>query len=213
MARFRLALPLLLALAGPGVAMAKTPWEQLMGRKPQTWTAEDGRFSLDLPVGWVPTETEGGPTHFARTHDGTGVPAEVLVELRPLPPGVKSAHFDAHIQEEMKRRAPGYTVLGRSGLKMDGRDARQTHFRYRALDNTELHREVVQTTLVAGRTGVVLTFETLAGGRQLFEEELKLMIEGFALGGAPSAPSATKRSGGRRKIRAGEMINPNAVGY
>lgn len=192
-------------------AFGATPWEQLMGRKPRTWTAERGNFSLDLPVGWHAVEEEEVPVRFHRTDEGSGIPATVQVEVRPLPGTVKSKHFHNHILAETRKKARGFRRLDHEMRNVDGQDGHQTFFRYRVYGNTELSRDVVQTTYVTEDVGVIITFETVAGAKARFWEEVSLMLDGFHLGqaGGPSVDTKT----GRRRVRAGEMIHPDAVRY
>jgi hypothetical protein len=195
-------------------ALAKTPWEQLMGRKPKIWHDPKGRFSLDLPVGWeaFPDASESA-VRFVRPHPDTGLAAEVQVEMRALPPGVKAVHFDARVQAQNRERAPGYVVRDRVKTTVSGVPAVQTLFTYRARGNAELAREVVQTVLVAGERGFVITLETIEGTRRVFWEEFELMVEGFSAGRGGARASSDRTREKRRRIRAGEMINPDAVGY
>ncbi|MEO1234367.1 MAG: hypothetical protein AAFZ18_36295 [Myxococcota bacterium] len=207
--------PIVLAalLVSPEAA-AETPWEQLFGRKPNAWHDPAGRFSLDLPLGWKAHPGEAtAPVSFVRTRaEDRAILGQVEVEIRPLPPDVAPKHLDSHVQSKNKKAAPGYAVLGRQSVKVGGHDGVRTHFRYRALGNVQLSREVVQTVFVAGERGYVVTLETPAGGRGRVWPEFELMMKGFSIGAAP-VTNPTRRAGGRRKVRAGEMINPDAVGY
>lgn len=213
-ARASFALAGALLLVGTGEAEAKNPWEELMGRKPKLWHDPEGRFSIDLPVGWKAYPEEGAPiVRLVRPHPDTGLVAEVQIEIRPLPPGVEAAHLDAHVQASNRANAPGYAVRDRQKTVVAGRAAIQTLFTYRARGNAELSRETVQTVLVDGERGFVITLETIAGTRGVFWEEFELMLEGFSTGGGtgPSAHDRGRR--GRKRIRAGEMVNPDMVGY
>ncbi len=183
-----------------------------MGRKPRPWHDPSGRFSLDLPVGWTAhADEDSGRVALVRTHEETGAVAEMQVELRILPPGVRAAHLDAHVQRENRDRAPGYQLRDRRKLVVSGAEAVQTLFTYRARGNAQLGREVLETVFVVGERGFVLTFETLLGARSLFSDELELILTGFSARGSGEAPRGSSRQ--RRKIRAGEMVNPDAVGY
>ena len=208
---------LLLGSALPAAdAQAKTPWEELMGRKPKLWHDPEGRFQIDLPVGWeAEKEPEGRFLRFVRVQQQTGLIAELQVEIRSLPPDVRASHLDAHVQRNNETIAPGYKVHDRRKLKVSGTEAIQTLFTYRARGNAQMGREVVQTVFVVGDDGYILTFETLLGGREGFRDELEIMFEGFTVNGvvAPSTPRRASTAAPRRKVRAGEMINPDAVGY
>lgn len=193
-----------------------------MGRKPQLWHDPAGRFSIDLPVGWeapkkppgapvTPEASEAAVVTFVRYHSDTGLGAQLQVEIRPLPPGVSANHLDAHVQAENARRAPGYRVHDTAPRALSGVPAIQTLLSYRARGNAELGREVVQTVLVVGERGFILTFETLLGYRALFAEELDILLDGFSARGP--GREVRPEPGKRRRVRAGEMINPDAVGY
>ena len=202
----------LLGVATSTAAWAANPWEQLMGRKPEVWSDPGGRFSTDLPVGWKAEAKETDPVvRFVRVHPGTGLTAQIEVQMRPLPNDVRATHLDAHVQGENRSQAPGYKVLERKKVSVAGTQGVQTYFSYRARNNADLGREVVQTVFVLGERGYILTLETLAGARPLFWEEFELILKGFSVRGSAQEPRTS--SNRRRRIRAGEMINPDAVGY
>lgn len=183
-----------------------------MGRKPKLWHDPSGRFSIDLPVGWQAEAAPDAPSvRFVRPHPDTGLVAEVQVEMESLPPGVKATHLNARVQGRNRERAPGYTVRDRDKTTISGLPAVQTLFTYRARGNAELAREVVQTVLVAGERGFVITLETVAGTRAVFWEEFELMLKGFSA--RAGGEELRVKRGKRRRIRAGEMVNPDAVGY
>lgn len=208
----RAALALVLVLLPSSWARAETPWEQLMGRKPKLWNDPAGRFQLDLPLGWAAHASAGeGPVTFVRQRaDDGAILGQVQVELRPLPPGVAPAHFDAHVQRDNEKNAPGYRVSSRRKVAIGGATGIETQFRYRAHGHAQLGREVVQTVFVIGERGYVMTLETLIGARGLVWDEFQLMRKGFSVrGGGPTVRTPS----GRRRVKAGEMINPDAVGY
>lgn len=209
----RLWLLVLAMLLAPSPAAAETPWEQLFGRKPKPWSDPSGRFSLDLPIGWKAQEAaSGAPVSFVRVRSEDGaVLGQLEVEIRPLPPEVAPEHLDAHVQSENRDSAPGYTVAERRTVSVEGHKAIRTLFRYRALGNVQLAREVVQTVFVTRERGFIVTLETPAGGRGRLWPEFELMMKGFSTGAL--APRGEGKAGARRRVRAGEMINPDAVGY
>lgn len=208
----RAALALVAMVAAPASVYAETPWEQLMGRKPKLWNDPGGRFQLDLPVGWKAQAGDGsGPVVFVRRRSDDGmVLGQVQLDIRPLPPGVAPQHFDAHIQAENKSNAPGYRLHSRRKQAIGGATGIESHFSYRAHGHAQLAREVVQTVFVIGERGYVLTLETAPGGRGQVWDEFQLMRKGFSVGGGSLEPR-TRSS--RRRVRAGEMVNPDAVGY
>lgn len=194
------------------VAWAENPWESLMGRKPRVWTDPAGRFSLDLPVGWTAqTHGDTGPVELWRLHQDSGQKAHVTVELRNLPPGVKLAHFGVRVSEEVKKAAKNVQVVEEDRAEIGGYPAIRRLFTHQEAGNAALTDEVVQVIVVAGERGVVITLETALGARGLFWEEFELMMKGFVFGG--SDLPLPKTGEGRRRVRAGEMVNPDAVPY
>jgi hypothetical protein len=196
----------------PPAALAGNPYEDLFGRKPQMWTDPEGRFAIDLPVGWEAKYKEGEPhVAFVRFDPDQGLSAQVTVELRPLPPKTRLNHFVLRVQEETKKQAPGYTIVDQDKVSLSGNEARRTLFTYQVRGNAQLTNEVVQVLMVQSDRGFVITLETVLGGRARFWEEFELMTKGFsphAIAGASG-----ERSGARKKIRSGELVNPDALKY
>lgn len=204
---------LLLASATPRFADAANPWEELMGRKPRTWSDPKGRFSIDLPVGWAAKVQDGAPVvDFWKRHPDHGAVAHVTVMMKTVPPNVNVRHVALHVEKDVKKTARGFQVLERERLSMSGRDAVRTHFTYRELGNAQLVNEVDQYVVVLGERAFVLTFEHAFGARPIFTEDFGHMVKGFA-GRAPGEEGVFGKKKKRRRVRAGEMINPDAVRY
>lgn len=196
----------------PLTALAGNPYEDLFGRKPQMWTDPEGRFAIDLPVGWEAKYKAGEPhVAFLRVDQDQGLSAQVTVELRPLPPETRLNHFVLHVQEETKKLAPGFQIVDQDKVSLSGVDARRTLFTYQVRGNAQLTNEVVQVVMVQGDRGFVITLETVMGGRARFWEEFELMTKGFSPHAI--AGNTETRGKGRKKIRSGELVNPDALKY
>lgn len=196
----------------PLTALAGNPYEDLFGRKPQMWTDPEGRFAIDLPVGWEAKYKAGEPhVAFLRVDQDQGLSAQVTVELRPLPPETRLNHFVLHVQEETKKLAPGFQIVDQDKVSLSGVDARRTLFTYQVRGNAQLTNEVVQVVMVQADRGFVITLETVMGGRARFWEEFELMTKGFSPHAI--AGNTETRGKGRKKIRSGELVNPDALKY
>ena len=189
---------------------AKNPWEELMGRKPRLWRDKQGRFSLDLPVGWTPQTSAESPVVYF--HRSKRQQATVSVDVRNLPAGVRATHLNAHIQDENKSHAKGYKLVEQQVHTVGGTKAVQSIITYRALGSVRHYREIVQNVLVVGERGFVITLEMPLGTRGIFWEEFELMLKGFSVGRESIVRQPRSRKS-RRRVRAGEMINPDAIGY
>lgn len=203
----------LLLLLAPATAWAGNPWEELMGRKPHLWTDPEARFYLDLPVGWKGTVREGATSvvDFWKRHADYGYVAHVTVEMRRLPPNVAVRHFALQVTEEVKRATKLYRAKGTRAIKVSGTKAIRTEFTHREQGNAQLVNEVTQVVLVVGERAFIIMMETAMGTRPVFAEDFDIMLKGF-VGRAPgqeSRPMPKKR----KRVRAGEMINPDAVKY
>lgn len=205
------ALPLLLLI--PGAALAANPWEELMGPgKPQLWSDPSGRFYLDLPLGWKPDAKEGTAfVDFWRTHEDYGYTAHVEVEMRTVPPGTKTAHFAMRVSDELKKSAPGYRLYGEDRAQISGANAVRRSFTFQAANNAQLLTEVLQYVFVIGERAFILSMITPSGVRGVFQEDFDKMVKNFN-GRAPGEEN-TGIPKAKKKIRAGEMVNPDAVGY
>lgn len=176
------------------------------------WTDPEGRFAIDLPVGWEAKYKAGEPhVAFLRVDQDQGLSAQVTVELRPLPPETRLNHFVLHVQEETKKLAPGFQIVDQDKVSLSGVDARRTLFTYQVRGNAQLTNEVVQVVMVQGDRGFVITLETVMGGRARFWEEFELMTKGFSPHAI--AGNTETRGKGRKKIRSGELVNPDALKY
>jgi hypothetical protein len=208
--RAALILPLLLF---PATALAGNPWEELMGPgKPQLWTDPQGRFYLDLPIGFKPDVKEAGTfVDFWKTNGDYGYTAHVEVEMRTVPPGTKTVHFASRVNEDLKKTAPGYRVIFDERAKVSGVNAVHRIFTYQAHNNAQLMTEVVQYVFVVAERAFIISMITPAGTREVFEEDFQKMAKSFS-GRAPGEDS-TPMPKGKKKIRAGEMVNPDGVQY
>ena len=209
----RLALTLALILPASS-ALAGNPWEELMGKdQGKTWTDPDGRFSLKKPVNWTATPRKGAPqfVDFEKTHPDYGHSARLTVELRYLPPKVRLSHFALRVERDIKKKARNYRPLAREKTKLDGKPAIRTHFTYQVLGNAQLTNEVKQIIAISGERAWIITLETAAGVQGIFDEDYRRMIRTFSA----MAPGeiTTRRGKKRRRIRAGEMVNPDMIKY
>lgn len=201
---------LVAALALPSAAQAANPWEDLMGHKPRTWTDPGGRFFIDLPLGWT-SRGDGSSPVVEFFKQANGAAARVTVTMKSVPPKVKARHFALHVEKDVKSSAKGYRVLQRNKVQLSGHTAIRTHFTYRELGNVQLINEVEQYVVIIGERAFVLSFAHAAGARQIFGEDFAFMVKGF--GGRGPGEERRKTGKKRRKVRSGEMVNPNAVRY
>jgi hypothetical protein len=204
---------MLLALLVVNAAIAGNPWEELMGPgKPVLWTDPSGRFWLDLPLGWKPdVKADSGFVDFWKTHEDYGYTAHVEVEMRTVPPGTKTAHFAARVNDDLKKSAPGFRVQAEDRSPISGVNAVRRAFTFQAANNAQLLTEVLQYVFVVGERAFILSMITPAGGRGVFQEDFDKMIKNFN-GRAPGDDTLPVPKG-KKKIRAGEMVNPDAVQY
>lgn len=203
---------LLVTLASGKIAISG-PWEDLMGQgEAKIWTDPKGRFDLDLPDGWQVKTDPDQPqvVTFWRRHPDRGYVAKVTVEVRGLPPRVRVTHFDARVEEEVKAKLPGYTLLEADTPTISGVKARRRFFTYRERNNAELKNEVVQAAFIVGQRGFILTLETALGARGVFWDDFTRMQAGFS-GRAPGDESMIRKN--PRRIKSGEMVNPDAIQY
>lgn len=198
-------------LAAPSAAFAGNPWEELMGPgKPRLWAEPQGRFYLDLPIGWE-AKPRGNVVDFWKTHPDAGYVAHMAVEIRPVPPGVSLKHFGLRIEEETKKVAPQYQLIEQDQPMVGGAAAIRRYFTYQERNHAGLQNEVVQIIALFGERAFIITLETALGARGVFWEDFEKMIKGFG-GRSPGEESLGLPQPGK-KIKAGEMVNPNAVPY
>jgi len=197
----------------PAAAWAGNPWEELMGpEKAKMWSDPEGRFSIALPVNWnaYPRKGDSSFVDFVKRDADYGHEALVTVQLRNVPPEVKLSHLALRVTQEMRGASPNFQQLSSEKIEVAGVPAQRTHFTYQQAGNAQLTREVVQVVLLAGEQAWVITLHTAFGVRGLFQEDFDKMIDGFNPLGA--GPAATP-DGKRRRLRAGEMVNPEAIKY
>ena len=203
---------------GPAVAIALllisgNPWEELMGRKPNLWTDPQARFYLDLPVGWTATEREGLPVvDFWKTHPDHGFVAHMTVEMRTLPPNVNVRHFALQVTKDVQAATKLYRQLDERSIKISGTKGVVTEFTHREQGNAQLVNEVKQVVFIMGERAFIIMMENAAGTRPVFQEDFDIMLKGF-VGRAPGQETVPAEAGKRKKVRSGEMINPDAVKY
>lgn len=209
--------PFALLLAGAylvaPIAAEAGPWEDLMGEgKPQIWTDPKSRFYLDLPVGWKAKPNPDYPVvDFWKQHPDYGHTARVSVEMRTLPPNVNTRHFALSHINDIKKRAPQFRMIKESRLRVSGVPAVRMHFTFQERNNVALVNEVTQVILIVGERAFIITLQTAFGAREIFLEDFKKMVKGFT-GRAPGEESRpTPRQ--RKRVKSGEMVNPDAVGY
>ncbi|MBI4821137.1 MAG: hypothetical protein HY791_33060 [Deltaproteobacteria bacterium] len=214
MVRSLRSLLLLLLLVAPS-AFAGNPWEELMGRKPQMWSDPQGRFVIDLPQGWKdePKSSVANTVDFWRTDAEHGVTARVSVEVRVVPKGVKLSHFVERVNEDGRKSVREHRILQQDQIQVSGVAARRQLVTYQVLGHTEIVNEAVQVILVGDERAYVITLVSPAGTRGLFWEEFELMTKGFSAGGSESSAVRTSPDQPRKKLRAGEMVNPDALKY
>ena len=203
----------LLVLSASTTLYAGNPWEDLMGPgTPQIWNDPQSRFYIDLPVGWQPLPNNP-PTavRFGRHYPDYGHSALATVEMRSVPPGVNTRHFATRIEAEIERAAPGYRVLTEDSVRVSGQKGLRRHFLYRDKNNAQRYREVVQVITVLPERAFIITLETAYGTRSLFWEEFEKMVRGFR-GRSPGEDSLPMPKP-RRRVKSGEMIDPDAVRY
>ncbi|MBI2373166.1 MAG: hypothetical protein HYV07_04130 [Deltaproteobacteria bacterium] len=210
--RFGLALSLI--LAAPPV-LAGNPWEELMGRKPQMWSDPEGRFAVDLPQGWKATSKNRAPNivEFFKTESEHGLTAKVSMEIRTVPKGVKLAHFVQRVNEESNRAVRELRIVETDQLEVSGTQARRQLVTYQLFGHTELRAEAVQVIMVGEERAYVFTLETPFGARGLFWEDFEIMVKGLSLSGTGAPAMRTSPDAPRKKLRAGEMVNPDELKY
>jgi hypothetical protein len=201
-----------LALALPATVEAGNPWEELMGPgKPRTWTDPSGRFSIDLLINWKAIDSEDKTVmRFQKTNASHRQTGYVSVEVRTLPPGVKLSHFALRAESELKQVARNLNKGQASGLRIAGKKAKKTDYSYQERGHvlrTNFTRRVV---LVHGERGWVISFLSAYGAQGLFLEEFDKMVTSFNPG---AAGRRIKRGKKRKRLRAGEMVNPDLLKY
>ncbi len=203
---------LMLVLLSPP-ADAKNPWEELMGPgKPRMWADPQGRFYLDLPVGWKAVPRKDEPVvDFWKQNVDNGFVVHATVLMRPVPPKVSVRHYALKVEQETKQSAPRYQRVSKEKTTMSGVPARKTRFIYMERGHANLVNEAEQHVFIIGERAFVVTFEMARGVYPAFEEDIEKMVKGF-VGRRPGDENlATPKA--RKRIKSGEMVNPNAVRY
>jgi hypothetical protein len=190
------------------------PWEDLMGHKPNLWTDPQARFYLDLPIGWTSAEREGVPVvDFWKTHPDHGFVAHVTVEMRALPPNVAVKHFALSVTKDVQGATKFYKKVGERAIGISGTRGLVTEFTHREMGNATLINEVTQVVFIMGERAFIIMMENASGTRPVFQEDFDVMLKGF-VGRAPGQETVpTTEPGKRKKVKSGEMINPDAIKY
>lgn len=198
--------------ASVGTAVAG-PWEDLMGEgKPRLWTDPKSRFYLDLPVGWKAKPNPDYPVvDFFKRHPDYGHTARVSVEMRMLPPNVNTRHFALSVQQDIEKAAPQFRIVKQSKMTVSGVPAIRTRFTYQEKNNISLVNDVTQVIFIVGERAFIVTLQTSIGAREIFLEDFKKMVKGFS-GRAPGEESR-RTPKQRKRVKSGEMVNPDAVTY
>lgn len=184
-----------------------------MGRKMNTWTDPNGRFYFDMPYGWTAQPRKGAANvvDFWRTHQDTGYTAHFTVEMRSVPPNVKVAHYANKVEDEVKQIARAYQLHSREKIAISGTNGIRTHFTHQEKNNAELVDEVIRIVFMAPERAYVLTFEYALGTREVFLEEIDLILKHFVGRGAGEETMPMPKN--KKPVRAGEMIDERAVPY
>ena len=208
------ALALLSLVIAPN-AFAQTTWQEIvMGDLPtKRYSDPRGRFSTEIVTDWRAEVNKQNPqiTDFLKTNSQTGIRAHATVEVRNIPNGTKLKHFVNRNLENIEAKAPRFRMIGRKKIVLGGRRAYRVIFGYQNKNNAEQKNEVTQIYLLSGEKGYILSLETALGAGRYFAYDFKKMSEGFSVGGFTEAPTTPGRA--RKRIRAGEMIDPDAIGY
>jgi hypothetical protein len=101
-------------------------------------------------------------------------------------------------------------MLSEDRITVSGASAIRRHFTYQEQAHAQLTNEVVQIIFLVGERGFVMTLATALGVRQAYQDDFDRILQSF-VGSAPGeeVPTPTKR----KKIRSGEMVNPDGVPY
>lgn len=193
-------------------AFAGNPWEELMGPgKGNIWSEPNGRFSVNLPVNWKHVQSNNkGVVQFSKHHKDHGQKAFLTVEMTPLPPGVRLSHFNLKTERELKKTTRNLRKGETSKITVSGQPARKTTYAFQERGHALRTNYALRVTLVDGERGWTLTFLTAYGAQGIFMEEIEKMISSFTAG---TSRQPVRRPKKRRKLRAGEMVNPNLLKY
>ena len=200
------------AIAIPNTAIAGNQWEELMGPgKGNVWTDPQGRFSINLPVNWKHQKTDSEQiVRFGKHNKDRGHSAVLTVEMRALPPGVKLSHFALRIESELKKAARNLRKGQAKRIVVTGHKARRTEYTYQERGHALRTNYANQVVLIDGERGWILTFLSAYGAQGIFMEELDKLIASFNPGQTNRPIRPGKK---RKKLRAGEMVNPELLKY
>jgi len=196
----------------PQVAYAGNPWEELMGPgKGNVWTDPQGRFSINLPINWKAQKTaKQDLVRFSKFNKDRGHSAVVTVEMRTLPPSVKLSHFALHVEKELKKNARNLRKGNSGRISVTGRKAQKTEYSYQERGHALRTNYASRVVLIDGERGWIITFLSAYGAQGVFLEEFEKMISSFNPGQTGRPVRAGKK---RKKLRAGEMVNPELLKY
>jgi hypothetical protein len=199
---------------GPTEAFGTSPWEEIMGPpKPVLWNDPQARFYLDLPYGWKAKLFEDHPdiVDFSKQHDDFGYVAHVIVRMQKLPSGVQVQHYAERKAAENRNRWPRYQLIEEAKSKVSGERAYRTRFTFEGRNNIELTTQVTQYVFVTGQRGFAVSLFCSEGTCSYFEEDFQRMVDGFVARGIGEESLPVPKQ--RKRIKAGEVIDPNAIRY
>lgn len=202
-----------LALTVPAEAIAKNPWEELMGPgKPRLWTDPGGRFYLNLPLGWkAHPQGEAPVVLFEKHHPDYGFVARATVQMRTVPAGVNLSHFASRVAHEMRQATYQYRRTASERQTISGQPAVRVRFTHQERGHAALRNDVEQAIFIIKERAFIVTIEMAAGSRPSFQQDINKILDGF-VGRAPGE-EGTAIPKKRRRLKAGEMINPDAIRY
>jgi hypothetical protein len=178
--------------------------------KGTVWSDPESRFSLELPVGWQAQPHRNTIVEIWKNHPDYGTTAKLTIEMRNLPPKVKLVHLSERVMAEVRGAARNVQIQGEDRITVSGQPAIRRWFTHQEQGHAELTDEVVQVIFMIGERAFIMHLETAAGARQIFAEDFDKMLKTF-VGSGPGEEIPI--AGKRKKLKAGEMVNPDGVPY
>jgi len=127
-----------------------------------------------------------------------------------LPPDVRAAHLAARVDEDIRSHRAAYRSIEADRVEVAGLPAYRRLYTYQERNNAEIRNEVLQIVLVSGERAYIIVLETAEGARAGFWDDFQKMMRGFV---PRSADQPVPTTAPRRKIRSGELVNPDAIKY